>query len=46
MGGQIVDATIVQAPRQRMSSEEKQTVKRGDIPEDWQKRPRKLAQKD
>ena len=26
MGGQIVDATIVQAPRQRMSSEEKQSA--------------------
>ena len=26
MGGQIVDATIVQAPRQRMSNEEKQSA--------------------
>ena len=46
MGGQIVDATIVQAPRQRMTQEEKETVKRGDIPEDWQQTPRILAQKD
>ena len=46
MGGQIVDATIVQAPRQRMTEEEKKTVKAGRIPEDWKERPRKLAQKD
>ena len=46
MGGQIVDASIVAAPRQRMSEEEKQTVKGGGIPEDWTKKPRKLAQKD
>ena len=46
MGGQIVDASIVQAPRQRMSEEEKDTVKSGGIPENWRKHPRKLAQKD
>ncbi len=46
MSGQIVDATIVQAPRQRMSHEEKEIVKAGDIPKAWRNRPRKLAQKD
>ena len=46
MGGQIVDATIVQAPRQRMSEDEKAAVKQGKIPDEWRKKPRKLAQKD
>ena len=46
MGGQIVDASIVAAPRQRMTDEEKEIVKGGGIPPDWQAKPRKLAQKD
>jgi IS5 family transposase len=46
MGGQIIDASIVAAPRQRMTEEEKRIVKGGGIPEDWKARPRKLAQKD
>lgn len=46
MGGQIVDATIVSAPRQRMKKAEKEQVKAGKIPEDWQAKPAKLAQKD
>jgi transposase, IS5 family len=46
MGGQIVDASIVAAPRQRMTDEEKDIVKGGGIPEDWQAQPKKLAQKD
>jgi IS5 family transposase len=46
MGGQIIDASIVAAPRQRMTEEERATVKGGCIPEDWQAKPRKLAQKD
>jgi len=46
MGGQIVDATIVEAPRQRNSDGEKAALKEGKIPEDWQANPAKLAQKD
>jgi IS5 family transposase len=46
MGGQIVDASIVQAPRQRMTKAEKEQVKKGEIPKDWQTKPNKLAQKD
>jgi len=46
MGGQIVDASIIQAPRQRMTKEEKEQVKQGEIPKDWQTKPHKLAQKD
>lgn len=46
MSGQIVDATIVSAPRQRMTKAEKAEVKAGKTPEDWQTNPAKLAQKD
>ena len=46
MGGQIIDATLVPAPRQRMNRDEKQAVKDGVIPEDWQDNPKKLSQKD
>lgn len=46
MSGQIVDATIVSAPRQRMTKEDREKVKAGGIPEDWQAHPAKLAQKD
>ena len=46
MSGQIVDASLIQAPRQRMTKEEKTQVKAGKIPEDWKAHPAKLAQKD
>jgi IS5 family transposase len=46
MNGQIVDASIISAPRQRMTKEEKETIKKGGIPEEWQANPAKLAQKD
>ena len=45
-GGQIVDATIVSAPKQRNTREENDTVKNGDTPEDWEKKPAKNRQKD
>ena len=34
MSGQIVDATIVAAPRQRNTEDEKKAIKKGCIPED------------
>jgi IS5 family transposase len=37
MGGQIVDATVVQARRPRRSKGEKATVKGGAVPEGWSK---------
>jgi transposase, IS5 family len=46
MSGQLVDATIVSAPRQRNTRAEKQTIKDGRVPEDWQNKPAKLSQKD
>jgi IS5 family transposase len=46
MGGQLMDVSIVLAPRQRMKQEEKAIIKVGGIPEDWKRHPSKLAQKD
>jgi transposase, IS5 family len=43
---EIVDATIVAAPKQRNTKAEKQAIKEGRIPEDWRNKPAKLAQKD
>ncbi len=37
MGGQIVDATIVEARRPRLTKEEKATLRGGDTPEGWSK---------
>jgi transposase, IS5 family len=44
--GVMVDATLVEAPRQRNSREENALIKQGQTPESWQNQPRKLAQKD
>src|SRR6202171_27397 len=46
MGGQIIDATIVAAPKQRNTEAEKKAIKEGRIPEDWKAKPAKLRQKD
>jgi IS5 family transposase len=46
MSGQIVDATIVAAPKQRNTDDEKKAIKEGRIPEDWKEKPAKRAQKD
>jgi transposase, IS5 family len=46
MGGQIVDATVVAAPRQRNTDAEKADLKAGKIPDDWKTQPAKLRQKD
>jgi IS5 family transposase len=46
MSGQIVDATLIAAPRQRNTQEEKQAIKEGRIPDDWKAKPAKLRQKD
>lgn len=44
--GQIVDATMIAAPRQRNTREENEKVKAGITPEDWKDNPAKLRQKD
>ena len=33
--GQIIDASIISAPKQRNSREENKKIKKGEIPEDW-----------
>ena len=46
--GSILDATFVDAPRQRNSKEENKTIKEGKIPEQWERAENrhKKAQKD
>lgn len=44
--GTIVDATFVDAPRQRNSRDENKQIKNGEVPEEWEENPHKLAQKD
>lgn len=44
--GQIVDASMVAAPRQRNSRDENATIKEGKTPEEWQDKPTMLRQKD
>ena len=46
--GTIIDATFVDAPRQRNTREENQKIKNGEVPEDWKKpeNAAKLSQKD
>jgi len=44
--GIMVDATMVEVPRQRNSREENALVKQDETPSEWKKQPRKLAQKD
>lgn len=46
MGGQIIDATVVPAPKQRNNDEEKAAIKQGKIPERWKEKPAKIRQKD
>jgi len=38
--GQIIDASIVAAPKQRNSREENKQIKNGNIPEDWSQKKR------
>lgn len=45
-GGQIIDATLIPVPKQRNKREENQQIRQGEIPQDWQEQPHKLAQKD
>ncbi|MBB4860615.1 hypothetical protein HNO88_003959 [Novosphingobium chloroacetimidivorans] len=46
MGGQIIDATVVPAPKQRNTEEEKAAIRDGRIPDRWKDKPAKLRQKD
>jgi IS5 family transposase len=44
MGGQIIDATVIEARRPRLSQAEKDTLKGGSTPTDW--KPARRAQID
>ena len=44
--GRTVDAMIVEVPRQRNPKEENKQIKKGEVPDAWEQKPRKLAQKD
>jgi len=46
--GSLIDATFVDAPKQRNSREENAKIKKGEVPEEWQKpeNANKLEQKD
>ncbi|WP_264779051.1 transposase, partial [Gluconobacter sphaericus] len=46
MSGQILDATLVAAPKQRNTNDEKTNLREGRIPQDWQDKPAKLSHKD
>jgi hypothetical protein len=46
MSGQIIDASIVAAPKQRNTEDEKRDIKQGRIPPQWAAKPAKLRQKD
>ena len=43
-GGQIIDATFVEAPRQRNGRDDNDKIKKGEVPEDWSEK--KKAHKD
>jgi IS5 family transposase len=44
--GQIIDASFVEVPRQRNSRPENEAIKRGEVPEGWEKDAKMLAHKD
>jgi len=47
MGGQIVDATLIAAPKQRNTQDEKDAIKAGKAAREvWPNEPAKAAQKD
>ena len=45
-GGQLLDASIVRAPRNRNTREENAAIKNGEVPEKWEEKPAKRRQKD
>lgn len=44
--GQIVDATMVQVPRQRNSRDENKKIKDGEVPDDWNENKRRQKDTD
>jgi len=46
MSGQILDATLIAAPKQRNTNAEKADLRASRIPEGWQDKPSELSHKD
>lgn len=46
MGGQIIDATLVAAPKQKLSADEKAVIKTGRTPAGWSKAKRRQKDRD
>jgi transposase, IS5 family len=46
MGGQIIDATIVAAPKQQLTTDEKAVIKGGGTPAGWSKAKRRQKDRD
>ncbi|CCA90670.1 IS5 family transposase [Novosphingobium sp. PP1Y] len=46
MSGQVIDASLLAAPRQRNTNAEKADIKAGRIPEHWKDKSAKLSHKD
>ena len=46
MSGQLIDVTLVAAPKRRNTEEERKAIKEGRVPEAWAERPARLRQKD
>jgi IS5 family transposase len=44
--GSIIDATIVDVPKQRNTRDENKDIKKGKVPESWKENPNKMSQKD
>jgi transposase, IS5 family len=45
MSGEIIDASLVPAPRRRNTDDEKKIIKEGRVPQDSKERPTKLRQR-
>ena len=44
--GSIIDATIVEVPKQRNTRQDNDQIRQGEIPEEWKNNPNMLRQKD
>ncbi|MDR3625648.1 MAG: IS5 family transposase [Ignavibacteriaceae bacterium] len=44
--GSIIDATIVEAPKQRNTRDENDQIRQGEMPKGWKNKPHMLRQKD
>jgi len=42
MSGQIIDASLIAAPRQRNTEDEKKAIRQGRVPDNWKDKPAKL----